>query len=177
MNLNHGQFCRDGDVCILDEVEDSDPVADGREQMSAVRAEQEVALAVDCSKQVGELEVCLHGRLWSISKPREIQISTLQQSANRQSGISPVLAAKNSRTVWELFSGAGEFFLLSPDVHQAPSRSGLGEGTLDPRPFGLGTGESGKGEHDPPNLKRLPCRRCSVHDSSRSQWPGSCLEI
>jgi len=53
---------------ILDEIEDGDPVADGREQVGAVGAEEQVALAVHGPQQVGELEIRLHGRPWSIAQ-------------------------------------------------------------------------------------------------------------
>src|SRR5690242_16504567 len=44
----------------LHQIKDCDPVTNGREQRSPVRAEEEIALAVDRAKQVGELEVGLH---------------------------------------------------------------------------------------------------------------------
>lgn len=47
---------------VLDQVEDSHPVADRREEMGAIRAEEQVALAVDGAQQVRELERHVSGR-------------------------------------------------------------------------------------------------------------------
>lgn len=39
-------------VCLLDEVEDGDSVANGREDRVAIGGEEDVSLSVDCSYQV-----------------------------------------------------------------------------------------------------------------------------
>lgn len=44
-----------GVVRILDEVEDGDAIADGRQQTGAIGGEQQVSSAVDGPQQVGEL--------------------------------------------------------------------------------------------------------------------------
>lgn len=131
---------------ILDEVEDSDPVADGRVQMGAVWAEQQVALAVDCSKQVGEFEVCLHGRRWSISQPKmSTKLSTLQQRANRQVGYRQCSPPKILGLFGNFLAGPANSFSSVPTPILTHPGQGLGKGTLGPRPFGLGLGKVEKG--------------------------------
>jgi len=46
-------------VDILYKIEDGDPVADRRKETGAFRVEEEVASAVYCPQQVGELEAVL----------------------------------------------------------------------------------------------------------------------
>lgn len=42
---------------VLDQVKDSDPIANRRNQTSSVRCEENIAIAVNCSKQIRELPI------------------------------------------------------------------------------------------------------------------------
>ena len=149
--------------------------------MGAVGTEQQVALAVDGPQQVGEFEIGLHGRLWSISQ----HTRSCRRAPIAKVGwfsVLPVPAAKKSRDSrgsMELFSGAGEFFLQTSDVPGAMALAG------DPWPLQARSGGKWKRGARPTQfqafavlrgLEVLRARQLAGPGEEASHWPAV-LEI
>lgn len=128
--------------CILDKVEDSDSVADGRVQMGTVWAEQQVALAVHCPQQIVELEIRLHGCKSSPLVHLPTQEIDLQYCSNRKVGYRLCSRRQKILTSFRFWN-----FSARPvnSFSSAPVSVWLGK---DPRGSlgGFSAGKVGKGE-------------------------------
>jgi hypothetical protein len=98
---------------VLNQVEDSHSVADWREEMGAIGAEEQVALAVNCAKQVRELYVNVRTKAthaatkhWSKRTLKSVFIVTCWPWFSRWLDGSPKFQTRAYRLGGEIFGAA-----------------------------------------------------------------------